>query len=96
GGLERGKYNQIANYVYMQSEINIKIGNRSPKNYFELIQNPDSKISGISTKSELLENLKMNCVPAEIMEMDLKDYQEFLAIRRKLIAAKIKEYYLEL
>ncbi|MDR2152969.1 MAG: DUF262 domain-containing protein [Helicobacteraceae bacterium] len=95
-GLERGGYNQIANYVYMQSEINIKIGNRSPKNYFELAQNPDSKISGISTKSELLENLRMNCVPAEIMEMDLKDYQEFLEIRRKLMATKIKEYYLGL
>ena len=31
-GLERGKYNQIANYVYMQSEINIKVGNNPPKN----------------------------------------------------------------
>lgn len=37
-GLDRSKYNQIANYVYMQSEVNIKVGNKSPKNYFELIK----------------------------------------------------------
>jgi uncharacterized protein with ParB-like and HNH nuclease domain len=34
-GLDRSKYNQIANYVYIQSEINIKIGNRPPKAYFD-------------------------------------------------------------
>ncbi|MDR2080520.1 MAG: hypothetical protein LBP54_01330, partial [Campylobacteraceae bacterium] len=96
GGLERGKYNQIANYVYMQSEINIKIGNRSPKNYFELIQNSDSKISAISTQSELLENLKMNCVPSEILEMNIDNYDDFLDLRRKLIAEKIKNFYFSL
>ena len=36
-GLDRGKYNQIANYVYMQSEINIKVGNKPPKDYFEVV-----------------------------------------------------------
>ena len=37
-GVNRNKYNQIANYVYMQSEINIKVGNKSPKEYFEIIR----------------------------------------------------------
>lgn len=99
-GLERSKYNQIANYVYMQSEINIKIGNRPPKEYFGLIQsqiqNSNPQISGISTETELMENLRMNCVPTEIMETELNDYQEFLAMRRKLIAKKIREYYFTL
>jgi hypothetical protein len=96
-GLDRSKYNQIANYVYMQSEINIKIGNKPPKEYFDLIQsqiqNTNLQISGISTETELLDNLRMSCVPEKIMEMKLSDYQEFLAIRRKLMAEKIKEYY---
>ena len=92
-GLDRSKYNQIANYVYMQSEINIKIGNRPPKEYFDLIQTTNPQISAISSETELLDNLRMNCVPVEIMEMELKDYQEFLAMRRKLMAGKIKEYY---
>ncbi|MDR2099864.1 MAG: DUF262 domain-containing protein [Campylobacteraceae bacterium] len=95
-GFNQNRYNQIANYVYTQSEINIKIGNRSPKDYFELVQNPNSKISGISTKSELLENLKMNCVPYEILEMDIKNYDVFLDLRRKLIAEKIKNFYFSL
>jgi hypothetical protein len=96
-GLDRSKYNQIANYVYMQSEINIQIGNRSPKEYFRLIQgqlqNANPQISGISTEAELSENLRMNCVPAEIMNMGKSDYQEFLARRRKLISEKIRGYY---
>jgi hypothetical protein len=99
-GLDRSKYNQIANYVYMQSEINIKIGNRPPKEYFGLIanqiQNANPIISSISTETELRENLRMNCVPAEIMGMEMADYQEFLGMRRRLIVEKIKEYYFTL
>lgn len=96
-GLDRSKYNQIANYVYMQSEVNIKVGNKSPKEYFELIktqmQEDNRQVSGLSTEQELLDNLKMNCVPTEIMEMSIDDYQDFLTLRRKLMAQKIKEYY---
>ncbi len=99
-GLDRGKYNQIANYVYMQSEINIKVGNKPPKDYFELINAQISDnhnlVSGISSHQELLENLQANCVPSEIMEMSFDDYSEFLSLRRKLMAAKMKEYYFSL
>lgn len=31
---KKGQYNQIANYVYMQSEINIKVGAKAPEIYF--------------------------------------------------------------
>ena len=96
-GLDRSKYNQIANYVYMQSEVNIKVGNKPPKDYFELIktqmQDGNQLVSGLSTEQELLDNLKMNCVPTEIMEMNIDNYQDFLTLRRKLMAQKIKEYY---
>lgn len=38
-GLARGQYNQIANYVVAQSEINIAIGNKEPRVYFsELLE----------------------------------------------------------
>ena len=99
-GLDRGKYNQIANYVYMQSEINIKVGNKPPVNYFELINAQISEannlVSGISTNQELIENLQANCVPPEIMQMNIEDYSEFLTLRRQLMAAKMKEYYFSL
>lgn len=99
-GIPQGQYNQIANYVYMQSEINIKVGNKSPKEYFSLIknqmQNTENQISGISSERDFLENLKQNCVPLEITEMTTDNYQDFLHLRRKLMAQKIKEYYFSL
>lgn len=99
-GIPQGQYNQIANYVYMQSEINIKVGNKSPKEYFSLIknqiQNTENQISGISSERDFLENLKQNCVPLEITEMTADNYQDFLHLRRKLMAQKIKEYYFSL
>jgi hypothetical protein len=98
--LDRSKYNQIANYVFMQSEINIKVGNKPPKDYFEILgkQMADNNrlVSGLTTEKELLDNLKMNCVPKEIMQMNIDDYSNFLNLRRKLIATKIKEYYYSL
>ena len=33
-GLARGRYNQIANFVLAQSEINIAIGDKAPEKYF--------------------------------------------------------------
>jgi len=99
-GLDRSKYNQIANYVFMQSEINIKVGNKPPKDYFEILGKQmlenNRLVSGLATEQDLLDNLKMNCVPTEIMQMSIDNYTEFLISRRKLIAAKIKEYYFEL
>ena len=96
-GLDRNKYNQIANYVYMQSEINIKVGNKPPMDYFDVIKsqmlNGNQQVSGLSNEQQLAENLKMNCVPTEIQQMSIDDYSEFLTLRRKLMATKIKEYY---
>ncbi|MCZ2395753.1 MAG: DUF262 domain-containing protein [Chitinophagales bacterium] len=96
-GLDRSKYNQIANYVYMQSEINIKVGNKPPKDYFETVTtqmlNGNQQVSGLSTEQQLLENLKMNCVPAEIRQMNIDNYTDFLESRRRLMATKIKDYY---
>ena len=96
-GLDRGKYNQIANYVYMQSEINIKVGNKPPKDYFKILQeqmaNGTLSLSGIHHDDALQDNLKANCIPVEIIEMDIDHYQDFLHKRRLLMAEKLKEYY---
>lgn len=96
-GLTRRQYNQIANYVYMQSEVNIKVGNKPPKVYFEQIRQQmreeERLWSGIATEDDLLYNLERNCVPPEIMEMEIEDYSDFLQTRRGLMAQKIKDYY---
>ena len=96
-GLDRSKYNQIANYVYMQSEINIKVGNKPPKDYFEILKSQmvdnNQQVSGLANDQQLLENLKMNSIPTEIQQMNIDDYNDFLILRRKLMATKIKDYY---
>ena len=96
-GLSQNKYNQIANYVYMQSEINIKVGNKSPKDYMEQIrsqiQSSNRLVSGISTDFELDENLKMNAIPINFDKFSIEEYDEFLLARRKMMALKIRDYY---
>lgn len=96
-GLTRGQYNQIANYVYMQSEVNIKVGNKPPKEYFKIIKQQMSEnrkvVSGISCEKDLYTNLQDNCIPMEIIEMEIDDYQDFLMKRRILMSEKIKKYY---
>ncbi len=91
-GLRRGEYNQIANYVYMQSEINVKIGKKSPKDYFEDLKKQCNggrlKYGGIDDEKALMENLRMNCIPESIFDMEIDDYNGFLVKRRQLIAKK--------
>ncbi|MBI2486561.1 MAG: DUF262 domain-containing protein [Deltaproteobacteria bacterium] len=98
--LKKGQYNQIANYVFMQSEINIRIGNKSPSKYFEELieQCNDGKLryGGLNKFSDLKENLKMNCVPETIFSMNFENYEELLIQRRSLMAEKIRDYYFSL
>jgi len=96
-GLTRGQYNQIANYVYTQSEINIKIGNKPIEKYLQEVKEQcnggNLKYGGITNFDLILENLKQNAVPKNIFEMTMDDYQEFLSQRRKLMAQKMRIYY---
>lgn len=99
-GLSRGQYNQIANYVVAQSEINISIGNKEPKVYFGQIldqcRGGRKKYGNICDPDKLKENLKMTCIPEGIREMTIDDYPQFLAERRRLMAQKMKTYFMGL
>lgn len=97
---DKAKYNQIANYTYLDTTTNIAIGNKPPCEYFGTVFNQcDTKINvygNINEKEKLLENLAANSIPENIVTMDYKHYEEFLLERRKLMANKIKEYYYSL
>jgi len=99
-GLQRGQYNQIANYVMMQSEINIAIRDRSPKDYFsEILENCKKGVSrygAIVDLAELKNNFKMHCLPESMEHKTVNDYSDFLVERRKLISDKIRNYYRKL
>lgn len=96
-GFPRGKYNQIANFAYTQTETNIKIRDREPQVYFgdvvEQTQGGELSYGAINDPTELKANLAANCIPEDLHKMGLQSYDEFLAARRKLMAAKLKIYY---
>ena len=93
----RKDYNQIANYVYTQSEINIKIKDDAPCDYMaymkKQVAGEGSFYGGITDIDDLRLNLAENCVPEEFMEMDIFNYQVFLDMRRRMMAQYIREYY---
>jgi hypothetical protein len=96
-GLSRGSYNQIANFVIAQSEINIAIGAKAPEVYFaevaEQAAGGKKRYGGIDNREELLANLQMNCVPATMLDGQIPGYADFLAERRRLMALKIKAWF---
>ena len=96
----RNDYNQIANYVMTQSEINIRIKDDAPNVYMkkvlDQIDNQDPYIGAITTKEGLEESFKQNCIPEEFVNYTVENYFEFLQQRRYLMAQKIKEYYFSL
>lgn len=96
-GLSRNRYNQIANYVVMQSEINIAIGDDPPATYFQALwkqcENGKPQYGGITDADQLRANLAAHCIPQGMDEADVRDYDKFLQERRVLMAAKIRDYY---
>jgi hypothetical protein len=96
-GLARGRYNQIANFVLAQSEINIAIGDKAPDTYFkELVEQCSGgkkKYGGITERRELSTNLRASCLPESLLDGEIPSYDDFLEQRRKLMAQKIKTWF---
>ena len=69
--LNRFQFNQIANLVYMQQEINIKIGSKSPDIYFKEIldqfTNGKLKYGALESLTELEHNMEQHCIPKDIL-----------------------------
>ncbi|WP_027422402.1 GmrSD restriction endonuclease domain-containing protein [Lachnobacterium bovis] len=97
GITNKSLYNQIANYAYLQTEINIKISDDAPNEYMSVvlgqIETGQGVYGGITNMVELKKNLEMNCIPEGFESMTIDDYPRFLDARRKLMAKKIKAYY---
>lgn len=96
-GLSRSRYNQIANFVLAQSEINIAIGDRSPEVYFrelaEQCAGGKKKFGGITDRDALRANLLMSCLPESLLDGEIPAYDDFLEIRRSLMARKIRAWF---
>jgi len=94
---DKSKYNQVANYVYLDTQINISIGKKAPSVYFKAAldqcSSGDMQIGSIMNEADFYSNLNSNCIPHDVVNMTYVDYEGFLLARRKLMAAKIKDYY---
>ena len=96
-GLSRNRYNQIANYVVMQSEINIAISDHPPASYFRALwnqcKNGTPQYGGITNAEQLRTNLAVHCIPQGMDQASVQDYDKFLQQRRILMANKMRAYY---
>ncbi|MBS0455970.1 MAG: DUF262 domain-containing protein [Proteobacteria bacterium] len=96
-GMSRGKYNQIANFVLAQSEINIAIGARAPEIYFaelaEQCNGGKKRFGGITDLADLRANLRTHCVPDTMLDGAIPAYDDFLEQRRRAMALKIKQWF---
>jgi hypothetical protein len=96
-GIEKSLYNQIGNYAFAQEEINIKIGNKLPKEYLAVVraqcEGGQLKYGSINTLATLKENLMENCMPESLLDGGLDQYEAFLAERRGLMARALRAYY---
>lgn len=96
-GLSRGRYNQIANFVLAQSEINIAIGDKPPEQYFkelaEQCTGGKKRYGGITDRDELRANLRMSCLPESLLDGEIPTYNDFLEERRKLMGQKIRTWF---
>jgi hypothetical protein len=95
--LKQGQYNQIANFVMMQSDINIAVKDRSPAEYFSALRDGIATgkpaFGGIANQLDLEANFAQHCLPDAMHEKVVDHFEAFLQARRKLMAQKIKNYY---
>ncbi len=93
----KGRYNQVANYTYLDTQVNKAISDDAPCRYFGVIldqcKTRDVQIGNITDENELAVNLAENAIPGEVVHMDANDYDRFLSERRKMMAAMIEQYY---
>ena len=93
----KGRYNQVANFTFLDTQVNKAISDDAPCEYFGVIleqcKTKNVQIGNIADEDELMINLDENAIPREVVEMTVKDYERFLIERRKLMAEMIEKYY---
>jgi hypothetical protein len=84
----------------MQSEINIQIGNKAPKDYFaeleQQVRGGRRRYGNLDSSVDLEANLSMHAIPNSIADGSIESYETFLKDRRRLMAQKMKHYYRQL
>lgn len=94
------KYNQVANYIYLDTQVNKAISDEAPAVYFakvkEQCQTKNVVFGNIMSDTLLKTNFAENCIPNNVDQMTFENYDEFLQKRRMLMADMIHQYYMGL
>lgn len=97
GVTARSRYNQVANYTYLDTQVNKAISDDAPAKYFSTVMEQfasgTAEIGNIMEMESLNANIAENAIPPEIVNMTVADYDDFLYKRRRLMARMIEEYY---
>ena len=100
GVKDRRDYNQVANYAWTETAVNIKIGNRPPAEYLaeisKQIENQTLTLGEINSQSDLEATFRENAVPTSLHDTTYENYEEFLEERRSLMAQYLKDFYFSL
>ena len=87
GVTDKRDFNQQANLIYIEYADNIKISDKAPNEYWEIMLETLNDYE----RQELLDNYTNRYeLPLEFWNMD---YFDFLEMRRKLMAKKIRDYF---
>lgn len=93
----KSRYNQVANYTYLDTQVNKAISDDAPAVYFGTVKEQFNtgviQIGNITNDVALEENIAENALPPEIVGMTVEQYDDFLVKRRHLMAKMIEEYY---
>lgn len=96
-GLQKGRYNQIANLALTQSETNISISDKNPEVYFkevlEQCNGGKKRYGGITELESLRRNYEENCIPECFLKGVIPSYDDFLDERRRLMAKRIQIWF---
>lgn len=99
-GFKKSDYNQVANYVYTEQQLNIKLADKAPSIYMAEVKKDidthTNALTAILSEQELERNLAINCLPIGLQNYTFENYQEFLTERRREMSKKIKDYYAKL
>ena len=93
----KSRYNQVANYTYLDTQVNKAIRDDAPNVYFskasEQCSTKQLAIGNIADADMLKQNLEQNAIPETAIHMTFQDYDSFLEQRRRKMAKLIEKYY---
>ncbi len=93
----KGRYNQVANFTYLDTQVNKAVKDDAPNIYFgkviEQCEHNSIAFGNIADRDSLMKNLDENAIPQDVIGMTVDDYDAFLVERRKLMAKLVEKYY---